>query len=156
MTQLNFENLNKLADFLETLPEEKFDLSQYRKDKKDDVYEAEFKSMTDCGTVGCAIGWAPFIEGLEPKEEEFKHAWHAPEIGKVLDYAGYSERVFGATFSHLTYDPDSEAMNFMFSAKWTRYFDFDSDPLENTPKATADRVRIVTSGLFDLSPIEED
>ena len=58
MAMINFENLNKLADFLETLPSEKFDLFSFRADS--DGKPQPFESIQNCGTVGCALGWAPF------------------------------------------------------------------------------------------------
>lgn len=48
--QMNKDRLLKLADFLETLPDEKFDFRKYV--KKDDGL---------CGTVCCAIGWCPAV-----------------------------------------------------------------------------------------------
>jgi len=42
---MDAEKLLKMADFVETLPEETFDLSTWKRE-------------TDCGTVCCAIGWA--------------------------------------------------------------------------------------------------
>lgn len=53
------EKLIKLADFLETLPDEKFDFGTYIRE-------------TDCGTVGCAAGWIP---AAFPDDEEAQRCW---------------------------------------------------------------------------------
>lgn len=60
---MNKERLNKLADFLDTVPERKFDLDTWRvnadgKEVFDESTDDEQLLNFDCGTSGCAIGWA--------------------------------------------------------------------------------------------------
>ncbi len=92
-------NLIKLANYIEmNVPQEKLDMSSFR--------AKFFINKHDCGTSGCALGWAPFVEGLEPVESDFD----GPYVG--LDFWQYSERVFPALGSHM-------------SADWEEVFDSD-------------------------------
>ena len=85
------------------------------------------------------------MEGLEVESTDFD-SW-----GTIidLDFAGYSKRVFGLSW-HGEY---GNVWDFIFSDFWTGKFSHETVvcPLENTPQATADRIRIVTSGLFKLN-----
>lgn len=53
--RVRYDLLNKLADFLDTLPRSHFDFSIVRKETRRPT-----KANT-CGTVGCAIGWCPTV-----------------------------------------------------------------------------------------------
>lgn len=111
------ENLLKLAGKLDTIPEENFDMDWYR--------NVGFKSINDCGTVGCALGWAPFVDGLEPIESEYGL--------RDLDWRTYSERITG-------FSTESDEWYWCFSDEW-QYVD-------NTPKGAAKRIRyLVNYGL---------
>lgn len=54
--------LLKLADFLEKLPSEKFDISNWASNEKFEADSWIAPNMSalekDCGTVACALGWA--------------------------------------------------------------------------------------------------
>ena len=51
------QRLLMLADFLETVPEKKFDINVWRRDKNSwDISDGNL--ITECGTVACAVGWA--------------------------------------------------------------------------------------------------
>lgn len=53
---VTIKRLNKLADFLDTVPRPKFDLSLIRREPNPDyAHPKEVK----CGTVACAMGWMP-------------------------------------------------------------------------------------------------
>lgn len=60
---MNKERLTRLADFLRTVPDHKFNLGSWRRDE--DGHEG-YRTTTsnaqlldlDCGTAGCAVGWA--------------------------------------------------------------------------------------------------
>jgi len=72
-----------------------------------------FKILHNCGTSGCALGWAPALVARGKKGE----GW--PE---------YCVRVFGV--------PEScEEWDYMFSGNWRG--------IENTPKATAKRIMFI-------------
>lgn len=60
---MNKERLNKLADFLDTVPEAKFDLETWRvnaqgREAFDESTDNDHLLNLDCGTRGCAVGWA--------------------------------------------------------------------------------------------------
>ena len=81
------ENLRKLADYIEQqVPQDKLDMSGYRKDSEGE--EAYFFSKHNCGTSGCALGWAPFVEGLEPEEQDY----YTGE--RDLSWEAYGDRIF--------------------------------------------------------------
>jgi len=91
---MNEDNLVKLAKYiLANISNEKFDMRWYR--SSDIEPNISFYSKENCGTVGCALGWAPFVPGLEA-------------IG-----SDYSLRVFG-TFSGGIWD-------FVFSGGWSEF-----------------------------------
>lgn len=64
---MNAKRLLKLADFLDTMPREKFDFGVVADEQGKPMAEALAADKTQCGTVGCAIGWMPavFPRGLE-------------------------------------------------------------------------------------------
>ncbi len=82
------ENLRKLANYIEQhVPQERLYMRSYRSGPEGGG-AVEFKSLNDCGTSGCALGWGPFVEGLEPVEGDYySHS------NKVLAWGSYSERV---------------------------------------------------------------
>jgi hypothetical protein len=55
------ERLLKLAEFLDSLPEEKFDFMQVMCIEGKPPIEALAAGHEDCGTKGCAIGWCPVV-----------------------------------------------------------------------------------------------
>ena len=71
MKKLYKARLTKLLDFLAHVPDERFDLSHWRNNSKDDrpsYYAVDDDALrTGCGTTGCAVGWACTIP-------EFKEA----------------------------------------------------------------------------------
>jgi len=94
MKKENKENLVKLAKFvLSEVSDEQFDMSFCRGDKG---LKKIFKSITDCGTVGCALGWAPFVKGLEAVEGDFIES--ETHDSKRLSFYYYKERVFGNSY----------------------------------------------------------
>ena len=117
---MNKGNLSKLADYLETeVKQKQFDMDLYRSDEVGRM--CDFRSYHDCGTVGCALGWAPFVEGLEPIDQEFDDDHY---MGVSLIFASYQRRVF---------DLSTIAWEWCFSDEWRSY--------DNTPKGAAKRIR---------------
>jgi len=83
---MNEKNLVKLSKYIfEMIADEKFNLKNFR--SICDVASCNFKSKEDCGTVGCALGWAPFVKGLEFVESDFCRTG-------ILNFYKYSNRVF--------------------------------------------------------------
>ena len=129
------ENLLKLADKLETVPENQFHMDDYRVEPTEDgpgdskgISDVLVNPDIDCGTSGCAIGWAPVVPGLEALEDD-------------ATWSGYAARVFGVC----EWDAD---FAFMFSSSWK-----DKD---NTPKGAAKRIRyFIEKGCPSNTDIED-
>ena len=121
---INIENLTKLADFLENeVKDEQFDIYAYRKKFGDDY---PFFSKSDCGSVGCALGWLPFVCNTEDLQA-------CNRIGEV-DFGELSKRVLGL-------EEFSLFGQYMFSSRWA------DNEHEKTREATIRRIRNVISGL---------
>ena len=108
---MNRENLKLLADYLIQLPAgyEHFDMFNFHSFSSR-PYTANEVSINTCGTVACAVGHAPYVDGLP--EPEFGERWHE-----------YSDRLFNLT-------PLGWA--WCFSDRW-KYID-------NTPHGAAKRI----------------
>lgn len=120
-------NLLKLADYLEfNVTQEMFNMQNYRSNKDGD--SIHFKSAADCGTVGCALGYGPLVEGLEAIDMEFFKNYYN---GVYLDFYDYCKRVFGIS---------------NFDKKWGFLFEADWYSHDNTPKGAAARIRYLVDG----------
>ena len=118
---MNKKNLLLLADFLDKLPQELFNMKYYRLNENGE--RVEFYSKNDCGTIGCALGWAA-ASGIPELEIE-----HFPKKGTRLSWLMYSEAVFGF-ISENTFD-------YLFSEYWTE--------VDNSPSGAAKRIRQVVN-----------
>lgn len=58
---MNTERLLKLASFLDVLPAAKFNFAVIAEEGDKPMLEALAAGEHNCGTVACAIGWAPAI-----------------------------------------------------------------------------------------------
>ena len=119
---MNKVNLKLLAGWLlenhDNLVENKaFDMQDYR---SDGVCSHDFVSETDCGTVGCALGWAPVtgIKALAALEEDYSNP-------RELSFRWYCDRVFELKTS-------SEYWDWCFAEEWVEE--------DNTPKGSAIRI----------------
>lgn len=116
MKQEHLDNLTKLADFLEKeLTDKQFNIRNYLTDEGSEC-KIVIPKEYECGTIGCAIGWAPFALGNE--------GWD----GK--SFCRYAESNFGCS------DSDEDIGTYMFSSDWY------GTPQE-TRLATVDRIREV-------------
>lgn len=121
---MNKENLLKLADYLEKVPSDKFEMLHFRRNEGGD--SIPYISKSDCGTVGCAVGWAPFVKGLEPIKTDFLTTAR-------LSFYKYGHRVFRLLGS-------SDRWDWCFHPGWS--------PIDNSPKGAAARIRyLVNNGL---------
>ena len=128
---MNKENLLKLAKFLETLPQEKFDIGKYRKCKGG--YLAPFRDVDNCGSIGCSIGWAPFVKGLEPVSDDWNN-------DGTLSFGAYSRRIFNITH---------DEWSWCFSSEWK--------PVDNTPSGASERIYyLVKNGLPAYWKLQRD
>ena len=118
MSRLNKVNILKLAKFLERLPQEKFDMFNYKTNEEADCLPPEEHS---CGTVGCALGWAPT-------------ALRSADLHAYDNWDDYSAQVLGI------YE----------AGEWGWCFDGDWKLVDNTPKGAALRLRYrVNNGVPD-------
>lgn len=118
MKKKHRDNLLKLADYLDKLPDdyEHFDMAEYMMTRDEDYPDNEWtisineRSKPACGTVACAVG-------------------HGPAAGIRIygdhDWESYADRVFG--------DMSHDDFTYMFGSSWV-----DTD---NTPKGAAARIR---------------
>ena len=111
---MNKKNLLKLADFLEKLPQENFDMAYRRWDGKKEVHF--YKSSDNCGTIGDVMGWAPFVEGLYPLDQEF-----------------FDDKLFWPKYESRVFHVDGRAWVWLFSSDWAE--------IDNTPQGAARRIR---------------
>jgi len=106
MNKENKKNLVKLAKYiLEEVSDEQFDMKWFRSNHIDTG--VEFFSKENCGTVGCALGWAPFVKGLEVIEDDYDYL-------DYLNFHIYSNRVFRGVLGRY--------WDFLFDGAW-----FESD-----------------------------
>jgi len=125
---MNRENLVKLAKYiLSGVTDNQFNMGKYRRD----IYgfSKDFVSINDCGTVGCALGWSPFVPGLEAVETEFN-----PRNCALIFYK-YSSRVFEINDGELCW-------YFLFDSGWST--------IDNTRKGFVKRVLYLIEGGNDL------
>lgn len=107
----NIPNLILLRDWLvENKDNVKLHMMYYRMESLDSGCSTSFISKTDCGTVGCLLGWAPTVDGLEPVKEDYMTSYE--ELGRILNFPRYSKRVFGINLQ-------TSLGDFLFSSAWT-------------------------------------
>ncbi len=102
---MNKANLILLGQYIYAhVTDAQFDMAHFRQDHQGIL--VNFREASDCGTVGCALGHAPLVPGLEPIRKDFDGRGY-------LDFDGYSERVFGLDHSQPDWD-------WLFSDLWAR------------------------------------
>lgn len=113
MKKKHRENLLKLADYLDKLPDdyEQFHMRQYMMttDVREVMYIWE-QTKPDCGTVACAVGHGPSA-GIRVYKDD---SWE-----------DYADRVFG--------DLNGDSFTYMFGASWSE--------TDDTAKGAAARIR---------------
>lgn len=93
---MNRHNLQRMADFLKTVPQEKFNMEYFRKENSD-------LGSKDCKSVGCAIGWCTVLDDEEniPRDVD----------GDII-FDKWSEKFTGL-------DPELEEWDWCFSLIWS-------------------------------------
>jgi len=134
---MNTEQRNNLAvlrDFLLT-KNVRFDMCCYRTkigynpDGKIELSMPELEGdPQNCGTAGCALGWAPFVIPLLPSEYSLNNFDQLYSV----EYVDYSERVFGV-------HGGTTAWDWMFSGFWQH--------LDNTRQGAAFRIQQILDGM---------
>lgn len=86
------ENMLKLADFLDNLPEFRFDIGYWiaeYDENLDDYCNGHIIDLEDCNTAGCIAGWACALMNDNSYEVEFDHYTEEYEYQSVEDEAAY-------------------------------------------------------------------
>jgi hypothetical protein len=60
---MNINNLNKLIDLFEGLPDHKVNLSGWRSGR-DGRYHSDYELANDCDSCGCIVGFLPLLTGI--------------------------------------------------------------------------------------------
>jgi hypothetical protein len=92
---MNIPNLLKMAEYIATVPQEMFDMEQYR-DEFDERYPK-------CNTVGCVIGHCTVLDRLE----------NIPTFNNKICFVQWSQEFTGINVS-------SEEWDWCFSWKWAQ------------------------------------
>lgn len=85
------ENLEKLRDYLVSLPEdyEYFDMGIFYAEEEEGVALGKVPQKTTCGTVACAVGHGP-AAGIMPLEEEYWLSYAIRNFGEDAYFALFS------------------------------------------------------------------
>lgn len=123
MKAVHVKRLEKLADFLDTLPRQKFDFGTFGKEEGKPFMEALAAGKHRCGTVACAIGWTPAVF---PRLMEWQDGFPAMrESGETCFSA--AEELFGI---------DRDESRWLFNPGPSNNLDNDA-----TPKQVAKHIR---------------
>lgn len=132
MTRTGLKRLLRLADFLEKLPRNRFDYSEWVGE------DWEGDQDLSCGTTACALGWATTIPSLR------KAGLRLSEVGSVTDKAhcdGFeaAAKVFDVTVSdaQFLFQPSVPG----WRADLSEQFDWDSPSADATAKQVAKHIR---------------
>ena len=131
---MNISNLTVLADYLEGVDDNFFDMGSffYRRNTsfseliKTETTYALTGNLPECGTTACALGYGPAAGFPMTKAES-----------KRLNWPGYCERVFSLSLGYT-----NREWFWCFSANWAR--------TQPTAKEAAARIRtLITTGVPD-------
>jgi hypothetical protein len=92
---VNKSNLTILADYLDTLPSPRFDMTYFARDEHDEVLTRPVTH--ECATVACAVGWGP-AAGIP--------------VNDASCWTQYSRDAFGL-------EPNLDAWNWCFAGAWS-------------------------------------
>jgi hypothetical protein len=112
----NIENLEKMAQYVENLPQSVFDMSSFRLGDPIPISH-------ECKTVGCIIGHCTILD-LNPLPVDNLFGINYPTIN-------FYRWCFNFTGIHQSDDVDE--FLFLFGSDW--------DKIDNTPKGAAQRIR---------------
>jgi len=136
-------NLNKMADYIENIPQYKFDMRRFRTEEHaDDIeiipddpqekvdisaYLAGQKTAHECGTVGCPLGHCTILDE-RPLPLNY--------LGEI-DFYAWSKEFTGL-------DPNSIGWCYLFGSFWTA--------VDNTPVGAAKRIRYLIENIENGAP----
>lgn len=129
-------NLARLATYLEKLPAdyEQFEMSSFVEDAdpvKVQNYVVNNGSVASCGTAACAVGHGPAAHMFFNSKELLLLQGETPwNIGEA--WMNYARRVF---------DTNTLTFEWMFGGCWASVPDDSVDPVDNTVRGAAARIR---------------
>ena len=146
------ERLLKLADFLESLPRRKFDLTLIASTNS----KAETPSLNTCGTAACAIGWMPNVFPRACKYEDVV----LPKNEYDFDYRNYNNLTVEGkgNYDDLTDFQLAEAFFGLDPNKYESEFLFDPESYNyhrRGNKSVAARIRKFANGEITQKDINE-
>jgi len=128
MNKRQLKNLAKLTDFIEqNIKDKQFDMETYRKNNENEV--VKFKGLNDCGTIGCALGWAPFALSIIWVEYN----------SDAFSFNDLSDKKFGVTMG-------DEEWVYLFSSLW-------AGKHKNQRKAFINRARALIEAEGDMDRV---
>ena len=92
---MNKDNLLRMANHIETIPQEDFNMAKFRKDRS--------SKKIECNTVGCAVGHCIILDPDNIKKN------FIDRYG-MIDYLEWSEQFTGVT--------NMEQWNYLFGSGW--------------------------------------
>jgi len=136
---MNKQNMLALANFLDTLPEDKFYMQSWLANKATHQSITRWERVGECGTSACVAGWATVL-AIPFKPARAK--WFTGTNNSIGDTA--------QTWLELT---DSEE-SFLFNGSWAAKTYPGSSIGDGTPKEAAAAIRkmVEVGGVFDPPP----
>lgn len=124
-----FDNICALRDYLKSeVKPANFNMRHFRADNRQFI--KYYHNKDDCGTCGCALGWAPFVRELKPIISDYSEN---ETLGVYLNFHIYCKRVFGFNEKH---------------RNWRQLFDCNGITAQNTLQVVVKRFDnyILTTG----------
>lgn len=123
---MNKENLLKIANYIETIPQEKFDMDSYRTGDQRAV---------ECNSVGCVIGHSTVLF----PEIVAKHRVKEDSLWKYnILFTSFSDEVTG-----------------LEDVEWRWCFSYIWSDIDNTPTGAAKRIRMLVNGEVTRNMLNE-
>ena len=126
---MNKDNLLRMADHIETIPQKDFDMELYRKGTP--IYPTT-ECNIECDTVGCAVGHCTILDSDNVKKNF------------INSHGNINFPEWSREFTDI-YDEDQ--WDYLFSGKWVN--------IDNSPKGTTKRIRYVVEHGFPQDMYEE-
>jgi hypothetical protein len=122
---MNRENLQRMADYIRTIPQEKFDMSIYRSGQEE---------TPECDSIGCVVGHCTILDS-----EELPMVFYS----KNIDFYTWSEQ-----FTGLIKTDSSMPEWRLHGPEWMWCFDTYWAATDNTPGGAARRIEwLLKNGL---------
>lgn len=116
---MNKERLLFLAAFLETVPKEKFDLSDWRSNNNGDgfysLYVPDENLINGCGTTACAVGWACSLPEFNKQGLYYNSDGDITYTNLSFEDEWYGSFYEGWRAVRKFFDLDGEAADYLFN-----------------------------------------